>query len=374
MRGRISKLAAAGAIFVFLAVNMTGCGKTEIDVMENIEVRFDGLDGSGTAWIANEYYWEDAAFEAAGFNDSEDISVLGDMMKIEEAVSYELSSDKELSNGDEVTVRAVVDNEAVKKYKFRLNGGEKKFTVDGLREIEKVDLFKDVDVTFEGIAPFVRAGIKNGGSSYPVYVKYSIDKDKGLDAGDTVTVTAEYDEGQMLEKGYVAEEGTKEFAVPDCDRYVTELSAVPADTMDKMKKQIEDKIQADGGGSVKEMDFLGNYFLTLKDGVDSSSHNLLYVVYKVVEDDMENQGETFSYYRYGQFENLILLKDGTCSVDLAMYKVPTGSAFSKNIYSGEIFFRGNYYYCGYEDLDTMFNNCVVSKIEYYEYESNVTEQ
>ena len=85
-----------------------------------------------------------------------------------------------------------------------------------------------------------------------------------------------------------------------------------------------------------------------------------------------NPDEMVQYYTYGRFEDLIILKDGTCSVDLSKYKLPEGSAFSKNIYSGDIFWRGKYYYVGFEDMDTMFHRCVTENMEKYEYESDVT--
>ena len=67
------------------------------------------------------------------------------------------------------------------------------------------------------------------------------------------------------------------------------------------------------------------------------------------------------------------MKDGSCSLNLANYKMPKGSAFSKKIYSGEGFWEGDYFYQGYEELDTLFNNCVAQNIEKYEYESSVIE-
>lgn len=367
-------------MLLLLAGMLTACGKTEIDVMEGLELNYNGVDGYGTASIADSYVWEDAAMEAAGI-DEDKIKMnddnIGDMFRgmaaIEEAVSYEVYPNENLSNGDEVTVKDTVDNESVEEYKIQFTGSEKKFIVEGLKELEEIDLFENVDVEFQGIAPYVKASVRNEGSNPAGSVQYSIDKSENLTVGDTVTMTAEYDEQRFLENGYLAGESTKEFVVPECDRYVTELSQVPADMMDKMKKQAEDVVKAQHEGAVTGMEFLGNYFLTLKSGMSDSDYNVIYLVYKIERTAADNADETLSYYIFVRFENLLLLKDGTCSVDLSNYEVPKGSAFTKSISSGDIFWRGDYYYCGFEDLDTMFNKCVTKNIEKFEYESTVKE-
>ena len=52
--------------------------------------------------------------------------------------------------------------------------------------------------------------------------------------------------------------------------------------------------------------------------------------------------------------------------------MPTGSAFFGMV-NGEAFTKGSYYYNGYEETDSLFNNCVTKNIEQYEYESSVAE-
>ena len=63
------RMAVSGVMLLLMAGALTGCGKTEIDVMEGLELKFDGVDGYGTARIADSYVWEDAAMEAAGFDE-----------------------------------------------------------------------------------------------------------------------------------------------------------------------------------------------------------------------------------------------------------------------------------------------------------------
>lgn len=371
-------------VLLFMAMGtLTGCGKKQIDVMEGIELEFNGVNGYGIAYIADEYAWEDEALEAAGLtegmdsdNDSEAVRAIQGVFTIESAVKYEISPRDNLSNGDEVTVTVKVNNESVEDYKIEFTGTEKKFTVVGLKEVEEIDLFKGVEVKFEGFAPYVKASLSTQNANNVVYVNYSIDKRENLTAGDTVVVTAEYDAESLLQRGYIAVADTKEFVLSECDRYVMELADIPSETVDKMNKQFDDAFRAQVANTwrnkdaVESIEFLGAHLLTEKEGVGGSgAKNAYYGVYRI---SVTVDGESFSYYSYCQFKDIIILKDGTCFVDLSKYKMPSGSAFFGNV-SGEAFIRNGLVYQGFADLDSLFSNCVTKFIANYEYESSVTE-
>lgn len=372
------------SVLLFIAMGaLTGCGKKQIDVMEEIELKFNGVNGYGTAYIADEYVWEDEALEAAGLaeamdsdNESEALSAIRGVFIIESAVKYEISPKENLSNGDEVTVTVNYDNESVEDYKIEFTGKEKKFIVKGLKEVEKIDLFKGVEVKFEGFAPYVKATLSTPNTNNVVHVNYSIDKRENLTVGDTVIVTAEYDEESLLQKGYMAEGNTKEFVLSECDRYVMKLADIPSETVDKMNKQFDDAFRAEVANvwihkdAVESIDFMGAYLLTEKQGVGGSgAKNAYYGVYRI---NVTVDEDSFAYYSYCQFKDILILKDGTCSVDLSKYKMPSGTVFFGYV-SGEAFVRNNLVYQGYADLDSLFSNCVTKYIATYEYESSVAE-
>ena len=380
MKRKIFRTATVGAILLMMAGALTGCGKKEVDVMAGIEVEFSGVDGYGTARITDKDAWEEEAFEAAGIKekldaDSEEvIEATQAAFVIEEAVRFEISPTENLSNGDVVTVTAVLDNESVEDYKIAFIGDKKTFTVEGLKEVEQIDLFDGVTVEFEGFAPYVKASINNKQTNSDIYVTYSLDRSENLTMGDTVTVTAEYDEESLLQKGYMAEESTKEFVVDECDRYATALEEIPEDMIGKMNKQFEDAFQAEvektwsDEESLESIEYIGSYLLTAKEGSNESNKNLCYNIYKI---NAANEEGSLEYYSYCFFKNIIILKDGTCSVDLSAYEVPKGGAWLFGKTTGEAFYRGSYVYVGYEQLESLFSKCVTQNIEDYEYESSV---
>lgn len=369
------KKIVVACILLYVFAIFTGCGTKKIDVMESLTLNYSGVNGYGIAEIEDIYAWESSALEAAGIQDIDSFSDLEDAFVIESAVSYDISPKENLSNGDEVIVTAQINNEAVEKYKIKFEAKEKKFVVEGLPEVQTIDLFENIDVTFQGIAPDATAAITDANTDYFVYTQYALDKKNNLNIGDIVTVTAKYNKEELLSAGYVAENDTKEFMVSSIPKYVTELSEIPDDILGKMKKQIEDAMLAQVASkwaekeSLSEMNYVGSYLLKLKNGMYGDKSNYLYIIYKI---DVENSTDTFSFYTYGCFGNLIILEDGTCSVDLSSYQTPSGVALFGTV-SGEAFRKGDYYYFGYEDIESLFNNCVTANIENYEYESNVTE-
>lgn len=366
--------------FVLLATMglLTGCGKKRIDIMEDIIVRFDGYDGYGTAKLENEYSWEAEAFEAAGIESIDGLDSLGNALNIELAVQYELVPDSGLSNGDQVTVKASISDTMLEGYDFELISKEERtFTVSGLKEIQEVDLFENVDIEFSGIAPYAKAQIVNSNTdSYPGVIRYSLDKENNLKVGESITLSVEYDEERLHMTGYKAIEDKKEFVVPELDKYVASIDEIPQDTLDKMTKQLEDALHAQVANAWVEKDtlesikYVGSYLLRPKENQAVFENNILYNIYKV---SVKNSENTFEFYTYCRFKDIIVLADGTCSVDLTNYTMPTGSAFF-GMTSGEAFQKGSYYYYGYEETDSLFNNCVTKNIEQYEYESTVTKE
>lgn len=362
-------------VMLALVVLLTGCGKKKIDVTENLQVSFEGYDGYGTAKLENEYYWESEALEAAGIESIDGFDTLGSALNIEMAVQYEMQPISGLSNGDQVVVKASINEAMLEEYDFELlSKGEKTYIVTGLQEIQEVDLFENVDIGFSGISPYVRAQIIDSNTdSYSGVKRYTLDKETNLKVGESVILSVEFDEQELHMAGYNAIEKEKEYVVPELDRYVMGVGEIPQDTLDKMTKQLEDALHAqvakawEEKDSLKTIKYVGSYFLRPKENQTVYENNILYNIYKVSVENSENK---FDFYTYCRFKDIIVLADGTCSVDLTNYTMPTGSAFFGMV-NGEAFMKGNYYYHGYEETDSLFNNCVTKNIEQYEYESTV---
>lgn len=368
---------AAGTMFC-----LTGCGKTEVDVTSGLVLEFNGYDGYGTASIMGSYPW---ISELTMIKPDSKPAKVPSYSILESAVKYTIEPDEGLKNGDTVTVTAEINEDIIADYDFKLVGEPQTYTVSGLDEVKEFDPFEGITVTFEGIAPNASAVVKDipGDMS----LKYVFDKSSGLSNGDTVTLSVETYSGTELEQyclsyGKVPTASSKTYTVEGLASYASKLEDIPDDTIAKMDSQAQDILKAYAAANwakeskLTDMNLIGYYFLAPKDGLSGSTNNYLYLVYKNSMYIGKNSNDVtvgdVSYYYYTCFSDIMLMEDGTCSVNLTNYSTPSEDCKFEYEYEG--FFgnsTGYYHTNGYKDLDSMFSDCVTTKIDKYTYENTV---
>lgn len=329
----------------------------EFDPFEDVEVKFSGYAPNGTAEIQNnsEYDYETPYLD------------------------FELDKRDGLSNGDKVTVsvvNAVGDEDTFRENCIRDWGVApsavtKEYTVEGLNEMEDYDPFEHIIVSFSGTSPDTTINITNNTGIEDL--EFEADKYEKLKLGDTVTVTAKgyYDEDPAELCAYEGKNLTvtsKEYTVENVPKYADQLSEIPQDMLDKMDQNAQDKLNAYAANNWSDEERLvgisleGEYFLYVKDGADTydywsgeSTYNKLFLVYKV---SVEADGKPYEYYYYSRFSNIIIMEDGTCSLDMSAIATPDDT----------ISVDGYYYYNGYADLDTLKYKTVTANLDNYTYE------
>lgn len=250
---------------------------------------------------------------------------------------------------------------------------------EGADKLEAVDAFSNLTVTFNGIYPDSSISISGGDSR----VTYKASTEKNMKNGDIVTISAELNSSYSTQ--CMLTESSKEYTVEGLSAYVTSISEIPEEMKEKMLAQANDSITAScagwaEGNTLKSLEFAGFYLLTGKEGFHANPYNRLYCVYKSTANvtgykrggdgkTEENADET--YYTYYRFNDIMLLPDGVCSVDLSGGEMTSNRIESD--YGYYDFWGGGTFYTfkGYKDLDSMFNECVTSQIEKYNYESTV---
>lgn len=378
------------AAAAMLAVCLTGCGGAAVELNDYIEITCDGYDTMGKAEYTIDYdaLIDDYA-EEFGLDDDSDWD---DYDKVEENLTKYIKGDFDtsegISNGDTITFVWDANKDKIKeKYSVNLKFSDISYTVDELDEIQTFDPFDYITVSYSGYAPYGKLDISKSGGCPVSGISYTADKTEGLSNNDTVVITAEYGDDlaeYCARYGYLPEETEHEFTVSDLPSYAMSVSEIPAETQDKLKAQAEDGIAAmiaklGDGCSVKSADCVGYYMLTRKNGFSSSDNNILYCVYKVEanmtgittsDKNDETQTGVDTFYTYYKYTDIINLADGVCSVNY-----DKGSLCDKTVKStfGYKSFWGAdpYKFSGYEDLDTMFNDCVTKYIEKYDYENTV---
>lgn len=377
-------------IILVTMLGLTGCGKTTVDLNKYITINVEGYDSMGTASYEFDYdaFKNDYSgkIKLNSKNDNE-LSGLGLLMGattedllLESCVSQKLDKTNGLSNGDTVILKWSCEDAMAEEYfNVTLKYSDVEYKVTDLEEVGSFNPFDYVTVSFSGVSPKGTVTITpDYNQSEMQYVTFTADKTSDLKTGDTITVTANISgvvESFVEKFGCVLGKSEEIYTVDGLAKYISDVSDVPEDMYNKMDKQLQDNFNAHVAQSwadknaVQEFENIGNYLVTLKDGMSGSPNNYLYYVYRVTITVAD--GSDFTYYWYGYFTDVLILADGTCSVDLSRYTVSESSS-SWGYTSGDYLecYEG-YYVAGFADLDSFINQQIISKIENYEYKQTM---
>ena len=137
------------AISVAAMLIFTGCGETKqasintedgiTNILDYVTVEFDGKNGEGTAFVNVDY--DGLETEMVGgeekikeFDDMSDLSTLTKYINAVSSISLSIDQNKELSNGDQVTVTVSYDNTAAESAGVTFGDEESRtFEVKGLK-------------------------------------------------------------------------------------------------------------------------------------------------------------------------------------------------------------------------------------------------
>lgn len=361
-------LAAAGMLFA-----MAGCqfGKKEFDLSNYVDFNFEGYDGEGVMTYEVDY--------KGLMNDLEEAKVKFDKSDVKDSIKVEPEKTTGLSNGDEIKIELDIKSKLEKNVKATFICEDYEITVKGLEERKDFDPFAYVKVIFSGVGPNGTATLEKDGNSPITNISYKITSDnrgKKLKNGDTVTVKASVSGG--LEKvcydnGYKLTNDTKEYTVEGLDEYATSISQITPAMFDELKKQAEDTFKSSiaswaEDSKLDSVEYVGSYFLTVKDGANKSKKNIIYTILHIHATTVAGE---FDYYFYVAFNNVVVKADGSNNIyEITDVQYPTGSEYSSTaIKQGSG--KNKRYVIGYKDIDTLFNSVIRKNSQYYEIENNI---
>jgi hypothetical protein len=377
--GIIAAAVVAALVIIFI---VTRPPKIKLSKYMDIDVK--GYNGYGTATAS----FDDKAFEkdfkgkikftSEGKKEVDDnlgelSDLLGvgkngnmEMMIIEEAFNGKLSKDSKLSNGDKLTYKwDQKDMDQIEKYfKVRIDSSDVDYTVNDLKKVSKKDVFKDINVKFSGVSPDGEAVIKGA----PKGLYFDIDKSSGLSNGDKVVVSVEMGsvESFVEENGYVPKETKKTYKVEGLSSYLTKLSDVSTDSLEKLKKEAQDEITAYvasdyTGSTVEGLTYAGCYLLMSKNSDDLifGSHTQLYVVFSGNDTATDGSRAPAPIYFPVEFDDAMVDSKGVVSYD-DIYGIVGYSSIGGDIFAGSS--------KGYYDPAEMYKEIVSANVDDYTYE------
>ena len=378
---RLSALITA----VALSASFTSCGekkesKKTVDINKYVDYSFSGIDTKGTCNIKIDYdKMVEENYRAFGLKSdftNEDKSEV--IKKLKAELQGNISTSDFLSNGD--SIKFIWNEKNIDKledeYPIDIEYSSLDWNVDGLDEVIEIDPFEMLRVSFSGTAPngtmdmqvLKKAELINE-STRPTYTfHYNYDKNSGLRNGDVVTITIADSDDDIEQSGYFAAQRSKEYIVEGLDYYAEKFTDIPSDDITIMEQHNRDLLDAriaskwSADENCKNVELIKYYFLTGKEGINVSTKNYLYFIYKI---DVENPEGAITYYYYTYYPDILITKDNNCVYDLNKAVVPTGGLYLGSSTYGEAVRIGNYYYTGYDKLEDLYNKHVTTQAANY---------
>lgn len=290
-----TKVMASAAMAACL-LPLAGCNE-RINLMDYVDVKFDGTDGYGTAEVSMN---EDKLDSALGYTGSTtDAAALDGDKDAKNALAAALvlndlepkiDKKENLKNGDSVKVTLKFDKDALNKYGYSLTGPEEKTVkVSGLGKGETVKPFdskyfnidsdtKGVHIKFVGASPMLQVELDNNFDEKPYnMLSYSIDSSQMTDNsnsfpltssdesiyfknGDKIKINASFNDKMTNTDSYTYENyiipkkyRTFELEVKDQPELLKDLSNVDpsafAQLEDNAKNQVINDVGSVGGSS-----------------------------------------------------------------------------------------------------------------------------
>lgn len=324
----IKKVTIFEVLFIMISILLYSLCCPVLNLNDCYDVRYDGHNGEGIAVVVDVTNRVPRGIYAiAGYTD------------------FPLSKNTWLSNGDTIILDFDISLkerlELLFEWGIRVRGKSETFTVEGLPELVEIDPFKQKDLTlnFIGVKDstnvFVDMDYKikldydkeyEDGMSLNAYNKhkestdnqyksavtgefyidYSLVEGDGLNVGDEVIVTYEYDEEILKEYGQKITTSSQTYIIeePTC-YYVQNITDLSDDGF-------TDLIRTVTGVSRRYDGEIEYYFFKAKKPDLEKDYNFIYLIYKYENNDFYHyQGSNGFYYDVVKISNICMKEDGS---------------------------------------------------------------
>lgn len=304
----ITLIAVAAVIAVIAIVCLVSIG-SKADPFEYVNVTYNGYHTAGSAKVS---FNEDALIsEIIGEPDDTEKGLTEWFTKYDAYTSgleVSCSPKDNLSNGDVVTVTIVASGEA----KSKIKSGEQTYVVEGLPEIEVIDIFKNIQLAFDGLSGEATAKIELLSEDEVLKAcQFTVDKGNNLVSGDLVTVSIQNADALIDKYHCIPEETTKTYTVPALAQLVKDVNSLPIETIKEFIAQfiIDETHEPEAWFDYSETSYYKTYLGTLKADKYDRAQNRLYIF--VTYDEYMRDEYWRTVYTPLEFRNIIVNTDGS---------------------------------------------------------------
>lgn len=350
-----------GMIFI-----LSGCSsKTTLELMDYVEVKFEGVDTKGKAvldvdWSTME---NDIMKNSKNSKDNkleDELEKVVSLFESESSINYKLNKTDNLTNGDSVTLTISYDKDLEEKYDFKFTGAMKKdFTVEGLKDVEEINAFdkkyfnvkegKGIYIEFIGVSPEAEIQIRNTLPKDNILskVEYSVKEPyESYSNGDKIEIIATIPQ-ELQDEGYILKEESTSINVDGVAKYISSLDEIDDETWNKIKKQADDLfsskvknsniddcaiLRADKNYHMTYAESVDNFkydkchFLSLKEGLKGNYYNILYIGYSVDVKNIHSYFDTTlqsfnDTYGFFAIHDLVIYPTGEINFSIDMLEI-----------------------------------------------------
>lgn len=266
----------AGILILSLCACGAGRGKT-VDLSNYVNVTFSGKDLGGRASVSfdKEQFLLDNVNNIS-FNQknlkvyrelygSRDDSAASAILRY---FSVDVEPGRRLANGDEVEVVWTFDTEKLETYfKWDYVCTPRTFTVSGLPEAPTFDPFEDLELLYNGNAPYAEVSLHPVVAVIEDRGTYSIEPSTGLKNGDqfTVTFSCEDDRDMISQHSAYPSAREKTYTVSGLNTYVQSIDTISDEDFDQLIDDALSNVWVSGYGVYRDAKYCGYYFFSAKD-------------------------------------------------------------------------------------------------------------
>ncbi len=236
---------------VLMMLSLTACGSKKVDLSPYISMNYNGFNGKATASAQFDYASFEYDIMSQWKEKEKTFEKLAELTAFESTIDCQIQNGENLHNGDEIAVKVSWNEKMAKNLGLSLENGEKNFTVEGLQDIIEIDPFdeskfgagKMVDVTIEGISPFLEVTVKNNAPYNDIYtaIHYTMDQSVYLKNGDTVTVKVTV-EDYFEREGYALSRSEITLNLEGFHSFVTDASLLKQEDVVRLQGYLKDSL------------------------------------------------------------------------------------------------------------------------------------
>ncbi len=305
----------AAVIGITLAISFAN--RNKINIKGYINIEYKGADKYATAMC---HVDTDKLYKAMAGN-VRDMEKLSAYRELAESVTA-LVNDKDISNGQNITVNVSFDEDKAQKAGIQFNDTSYIVKASGISTGKVISLFENVEVVFAGMSPEAYVKVTNKwDDEYLGSIEFKSDKNSQIALGDVIRITCSATDEELGQHGYIASQLYLDYKVDKLNSYaqITDIdknviNSLSTEAMSVITQQVDDttfrmmyKASQDtaylrdvNDENVTSIEPVGTYFLKRKNVSEGTVDNYIYMVFAADVVSSSNQMKIYFTFEYSQ--------------------------------------------------------------------------